>query len=88
MFCPLAACDVAPSDDFPDFYLVNTCEVTIEASAPVFSDPLILEPGQAQHLVVNRERMSLRLELRANGVAYDSVTGVSPLRIVSCPPTS
>ena len=82
----MAAC-IPPGDDFPDFYVINTCAVTIEASSPEFSSPFTLLPGESLHLSVSTEGESLTFVLRVNGVAYDHVTGVSPLRIVSCPPT-
>ena len=84
--CLMAAC-FAPADDFPDFYLVNTCNVTVEASSPGFAGPFTLLPGETHHLYVGTEGESVTFELRVNVVAYDSVTGVSPLRIASCPPT-
>ena len=74
-------------DDFPDFFIVNTCDVTIEAAAAGFFGPFTLKPGETLKLGVNEEGETITFELRVNGVAYDSVTGVSPLRILSCPPT-
>ena len=83
--CLLSGC-VSFGDDFPDFYLVNTCDGTIEAAARGFSGPFTLKAGETLKLGVNYENETITFELRVNGDAYDSVTGVSPLRILSCPP--
>lgn len=73
-------------DNFPDFYLVNTCDVPIEAASVAFSDSFTVMPHDTLHLAVGTEGERLSFELSVNGAVYDSVTGVSPLRITSCPP--